>query len=409
MPSFIFKGRDQKGDPVQGILQGESSADVADQLIAKGVVPIDIQYEHPTAEKAKGSWLRILTYSPVTPVELMLFSRQMHTLAKSGIPILRALEGLEASAHSTSFAETLKSMRARLNEGVSLSVAMADYPKIFPPIYLSMVKMGEETGQLDTMFLRLYEYQLFEKEMKARVRSTLNYPAFVVAAMALAIVIVNLFVIPTFAKVFEGFNAELPMMTQVLLTFSDWMVSYWPMLLAGLVGMVWVFRIWTHYETGRYQWGKWKLHIPIAGEIILKIVLARFSRAMAMVYKSGIPIVQGLNIVSTMVGNDYLRERIQVMKRGVRSGDGLAQTAKDAEVFPPLVLQMIAVGEETGDVDGLMSDIAELYERDIDYEIKMLSERIEPILIISLGAMVFVLALGIFLPMWNLGGAIMGH
>ena len=409
MPSFVFKGRDQKGDPVQGILQGESSADVADQLIAKGVVPIEIQHEHPAEVKTKGFWLRMLTYSAATPMELMLFSRQMYTLVKSGIPILRALEGLEVSAHSTSFAETLKSMRARLNEGVSLSVAMADYPKIFPPIYLSMVKMGEETGQLDTMFLRLHEYQLFEKEMKARVRSTLNYPAFVVAAMALAIVIVNLFVIPTFAKVFEGFGAELPVMTQVLLTFSDWMVNYWPMLLAGLVGMVWMFRIWIHYETGRYQWGKWKLRIPIAGEIILKIVLARFSRAMAMVYKSGISIVQGLNIVSTMVGNDYLSERIQVMQRGVRSGDSLAQAAKDAEVFPPLVLQMIAVGEETGDVDGLMSDIAELYERDIDYEIKMLSERIEPILIISLGAMVFVLALGIFLPMWNLGSAMMGH
>ena len=409
MPVFAYKGRSSRGDLVQGTLEGLDSGVIADQLLNTGITPTEIKQTSQAARSGTNPeislWKRLTMENKVDVMELMLFSRQMYTLLKAGVPIMRALAGLQESSRNPVFTAMLQDMRESLDSGRELSVAMRRHPKVFSPFYLSMVQVGEMTGMLDITFLRLYEHLEFEKDMKERIKSAVRYPMFVLIAMAIAIVIVNIFVIPAFAKVFAGFHTELPLMTRILMGFSDFMVQFWPVLLALLIGAGLAFRAWINTAEGRYKWDRNKFHIPIAGRIIMKATLARFARSLALSFKSGIPIVQGLNSVAMVVDNEFMRSRVEQMRDGVERGESILRTATTTGVFNPTVLQMIAVGEETGDMDGLMFEIAGMYEREVEYEIKTLSANIEPIMIVLLGGLVLVLALGIFLPMWDLGKA----
>jgi MSHA biogenesis protein MshG len=407
MPVFAYNGRNAQGDKVQGTLEGVESGDIAEQLFKLGISPIEIRPARSVSNVAHKVSLfeRFLREKKVEPLELMLFSRQMHTLLKAGVPIMRALAGLQESSHNPTFTAVLMDLRESLDSGRELSAALRRHPRIFSAFYVSMVQVGEMTGMLDETFMRLYDHLEFEKEMKERISSAMRYPLMVLAAMAIAIVIVNIFVIPSFAKVFAGFHTELPLMTRILMGFSNFMVGYWPLLLAMLIGAVVGFRSYINTVAGRYKWDKYKLEIPIAGKIIMKSTLARFARSLALAFKSGIPILQGLNVVAMVVDNEYMRSRIEQMRDGVERGESIMRTAVAAGVFNSTVLQMIAVGEETGDMDGLMFEIAGMYERDVEYEVKTLAQQIEPIMIVTLGILVLILALGIFLPMWDLGKA----
>lgn len=409
MAVFAYRGRNSSGELQQGTLEGEDSAAIADQLIKQGITPTEIKSSGKvTAVASSGASLwQSLNEKKVGTVELMLFSRQMHTLLKAGVPIMRALAGLQESAENPLMAATLQGLRESLDSGRELSSAMRLHPKVFSPFYVSMVQVGEMTGMLDETFMRLYGHLEFEKDMKERISSALRYPMMVMAAMAIAIVIVNIFVIPAFAKVFAGFHTELPLMTRMLMGFSSFMVNYWPLLLALLIGAIVGFRKYINTVDGRYRWDRFKLEIPIAGKIIKKSTLARFARSLALAFKSGIPILQGLSVVSLVVDNSFMRKCIEDMRDGVERGESVLRTAIAADVFNATVLQMIAVGEETGDMDGLMFEIAGMYERDVEYEVKTLAQQIEPIMIVSLGILVLILALGIFLPMWDLGKAAM--
>ena len=410
MPIFDYKGRSSRGgELVQGSLEGADSGVIADQLMNTGIIPTEIRLSRNTrTTKAEGQqtlWQRLSQKQTVDPLELMLFSRQMYTLLKSGVPIMRALAGLQESSQNPVFSAMLQDLRESLDSGRELSTAMRRHPKIFSPFYLSMVQVGEMTGMLDQTFLRLYEHLEFEKDMRERIKGAVRYPMFVVIAMAIALVIVNIFVIPAFAKVFEGFHTELPLMTKILMGFSNFMVTSWPLLLAGLIGAVVGFRAWINTVDGRYKWDRYKFKLPIAGKIIFKGTLARFARSLALSFKSGIPIVQALNTVGMVVDNEYMRGKIEQMRDGVERGESILRTAHATGVVNPVVLQMIAVGEEAGDLDGLMFEVAGMYEREVEYEVKTLSAQIEPIMIVALGGLVLVLALGIFLPMWDLGKA----
>ncbi len=407
MPVFSYKGRSARGELLQGTLEGTDSGAIADQLLNTGVTPTEIKLSQAVRAQAEGPslWQRLSQNRKVDPIELMLFSRQMYTLLKAGVPIMRALAGLQESSQNPAFIAMLQDLRESLDAGRELSTAMRRHPKIFSPFYLSMVQVGEMTGMLDQTFLRLYEHLEFERDMRERIKSALRYPTFVIAAMAIAIVIVNLFVIPAFAKVFEGFHADLPWMTRLLMGFSNFMLVSWPILLALLVGSVIAFRAWIDTADGRYKWDRYKFRLPIAGQIIMKATLARFARSLALSFKSGVPIVQALNTVGMVVDNEYMRSKIDQMRDGVERGESILRTATTTGVFNPTVLQMIAVGEETGDMDGLMFEVAAMYEREVEYEVKNLSAQIEPIMIVALGGLVLILALGIFLPMWDLGKA----
>ena len=409
MPFFAYKGRNARGELMQGVLEAADSGAVADQLFNTGVTPIEIVVTKKAVTGNDEAWWVKLFEKKVTSMDVQLFSRQLYTLLKSGVPIMRGLAGLQESAVSKSFGKVIKDLRESLDSGRELSAAMRRHPAVFSPFYLSMVRVGEMTGQLEEVFLRLFDHLEFDRDMRQRVKSATRYPTFVVFAMVAAMVVVNMFVIPAFVGVFASFHAELPLMTRILIGTSNFTVRYWPVMAAAAAGAFWGFRAWVGTAAGLYKWDKFKLSIPVAGKIVLKATMARFARSFALSSRSGVPIVQALTVVSQTVDNSYLCARVEQMRDGVERGDSILRTAAAAGVFTPVVLQMIAVGEESGSIDDLMDEIALMYEREVDYELKTLSAQIEPILITFLGIMVLVLALGIFLPIWDLGKAALHH
>ncbi|QJD92887.1 type II secretion system F family protein [Duganella dendranthematis] len=408
MPFFAYKGRNARGELMQGVLEAADSGAVADQLFNTGVTPVEISVTNKKVADGDSWWAKLLE-KKVTSMDVQLFSRQMYTLLKSGVPIMRGLAGLQESAVSKSFGKVIKDLRESLDSGRELSAAMRRHPTVFTPFYLSMVRVGEMTGRLEEVFLRLFDHLEFDRDMRERVKTALRYPSFVVFAMVAAMVVVNIFVIPAFVGVFSKFGAELPLMTRILIATSNFTVRYWPVMAVALVAAVWGFRMWVGTAKGLYQWDKFKLKIPVAGKIILKATLARFARSFSLSSRSGVPIVQALSVVAQTVDNAYLTARVEQMRDGVERGESILRTATATNVFTPIVLQMIAVGEESGSLDELMDEIAQMYEREVDYELKTLSSQIEPILIVFLGIMVLVLALGIFLPIWDLGKAALHH
>lgn len=401
MPFFYYTGRDTGGSLVKGVLESTDSSALVNLLLASNITPIDISEKAKAAPAAAKSGS--IFKDKIETIDVMLFSRQMYTLLKAGIPIMKALGGLQASTQNKAFAEVIGDLRVSLDSGRELSAALREHPKVFNNFYVNMVRVGETTGMLDQIFLRLFDYIEFERFMRDQIKAALRYPTFVVIAMIVAIAIVNVFVIPAFAKVFESMHAELPPLTTLLLNLSNFTIHYWPYLLVSIIVLVYGFKQFISSPEGRYKWHRFILTTPIAGKIVHKGTMARFARSFALATKNGVPITQALNLVSQTVDNDYIGQKIDDMRMGVERGETILRTANNSGVFNPLVLQMIAVGEESGSLDDLMQEIADMYQRDVEYEIKTLGAQIEPILIIFLGIMVLLLALGIFLPIWDLG------
>ena len=403
MPSFAYQGRNAGGQLIEGVLESTDSGAVVDVLRGMGLTPVDIKEAQGKALKSTSGMNVTLFKQKITHIDLLLFSRQMHTLLKSGVPIMRALNGLQEAAINPEMKRVIGEIRESLEGGRELSHALARHPRVFSPFYLSMIRVGEATGLLEEIFYRLFEHLEFERYMREQVKTALRYPMFVMIAMAVAIVIVNIFVIPAFAKVFAGFGAELPLMTRILLGFSEFMVAYWPLMLAVVAGCVIAFRSWVGTTVGRYIWDRTTLKIPIAGKILHKAALSRFSRSFSLGIRSGVPVMQALSNSAQTVDNSYVSRCIEGMRENVERGESLLRATISAGIFTPIVMQMVAVGEESGAVDDMMDEIGDMYRQEVEYELKTLGQQIEPILIVLLGVLVLILALGIFLPMWDLG------
>ncbi|MHB1053168.1 MAG: type II secretion system F family protein [Thiobacillus sp.] len=405
MQRFTYTGRSAAGEKAQGILEADSAADCASRLLQNGISPVSIR-ETALAERRDTHNVELGLFAPkVKPIDVQLFSRQLYTLMHAGVPILRSLAGLIESSGNIAFARVIQSLKESLEAGRDLSTAMRQHPQVFSPFYVAMVRVGEATGRLDEVFLQMFNHLEFERETRSRIKEALRYPSFVLIAMVAAITIINVFVIPAFAKVYAGMNAELPLMTKILIEASRLTLAYgWFILVVAIVAGV-GFRLWRASEAGRLIWDRFKLRIPLTGSIVLRSTLARFARTFALSLKSGIPAAQALSVVAEVTDNAWIASRIEQMRNGIERGESILRTAQTAAVFNSVVLQMIAVGEETGSIDDLMQEVADMYEREVDYEIKTLAARIEPLIIVAMGGIVLVLALGVFLPMWDLGKA----
>ena len=406
MAYFSYSGRNATGELVHGVLEGADSGAVATQLFGSGITPVEIGTARTSGDDGIGSLFARLTKRSVEPTELLLFSRQMYALLKAGVPIMRALAGLQESATNPAFREVLRDIRESLDNGRPLSTSM-QRTGVFSAFYVAMVYVGETTGKLEEIFLRLYNHLEFQEFMRNQVKSALRYPIFVMIAMMVAIVVINLFVIPAFAKVYAGFNAQLPLLTRMLIGFSEFMVATWWLQALILIAAIFGCRSYVNTESGRYKWDRMKMRIPVAGKIVLKATMARFARSLALAIRSGVPIVQGLTLVGQTVENAFVARQIDRMRDGVERGESVLRTASHAGIFTPVVLQMVMVGEESGALDDMMQEIADIYQREVEYELKTLGAQIEPILIIGLGILVLILALGVFLPIWDLGQAAM--
>ena len=409
MATFRYSGRNADGVKVAGIVDGNSAEAVASELLGQSITPLTIEAQNAVDADVFASIGEFLRRKHVDLDELIIFCRQMYSLAKAGVPIIRAIAGLGESNRNLYFREVLQKVRSDLEGGVSMAVALNAHPKVFGTLFVSMISVGENTGQLDQAFRQLASYLELERETRKRIKQATRYPLFVLSAMAVALTVINLFVIPAFSKVFAQFHAQLPLPTRILIATSQFFQDYWWLLALLLGASLYAFFKWIETEAGALKWDQIKLRLPIVGGIFERIALARFTRTFAMMYKAGVPLLQTLSINSASVGNKYIGQAILGMRESVERGEALTRSASASGLFTPLVLQMMAVGEETGALDDLFVEVADFYEQEVDYDLKQLADAIEPILIVAMGVMVLILALGVFLPMWELASAAKGR
>ena len=410
MPQFKYAGKSTQGGPQKGIIEAASAQAAAQALLSQNIVPLTIVESKKRSAENEGDGFDItrLFQQKVGLDEMIIFSRQMYSLLKAGIPIIRAIKGLSENASHKRFQEILKDIADQLEQGRSLSSSMAKYEKVFTRLTISVVVVGENTGKLDDVFLQLALYFEREQETRKRIKSALRYPTFVLIALAIAMFILNLFVVPVFTQMFERFDTELPIMTRVLIGTSNFFVNYWWLLIIVIVGGIFAVKQYVNSTNGRLKWDKFKLKLPVVGSIIERSLLSRYSRSFSMILRAGVPLTAGLSLTADAVDNAHMRKRIKEMRQGIEKGESLLRVSKNSELFSTLVLQMIAVGEETGRLEPLLEESADYYEREVDFDLKSLTAKIEPILIGFVAVMVLILALGIFTPMWNMMSAVKG-
>lgn len=401
MPQFKFQGRSNQGQVIGGQVEAATVDAVAAQLVGRGITPVKIE---PVTLGA--SYLRklnsLLGADKVQDVELVMFCRQMYTISKAGIPLTRGIRGLATSLRHESFRDVLNDVADRLETGLGLSRAMRYHPKVFNNLFVSMINVGESSGKLEEVFKQIGFYLERDEETRKRVKSALRYPSFVMIALVIAVAAINIWVIPAFAQLFSKFNAELPVVTKILIGMSNLFVNYWMHMLVILVAGVFGTMYYLRTEQGAFKWGQTRLRLPLVGELINRASMARYARSFALMLKAGVPLTQALSLCAAAIDNPYLSGKIIKIREGVERGESLLRTHLQAQMFTPLVMQMIAVGEESGQVEELLTEVAGFYEREVDYDLKTLTDRIEPLLIIVMAVFVTILALGIFLPMWSL-------
>lgn len=401
MAIFQFKGRNSDGRQVNGQVEAANSDAAVNQLLGRGITPVNIS--ELVVELSLGEKLeRATNMGRVDAVELIMFARQMYTISKSGIPLVKGLRGLSASLRNFTFQQALDDIVARLETGVELSTAMRFHPKIFSTLFVSLVSVGENSGRLDLVFKQLSEYMERDLITSKSIKTALRYPSFVLIAISIAMTIINIKVIPAFAGLFAQFGAQLPLPTRILIAISDFFVAYWLYMFVGIAALVAWFLHYIKTPEGSRWWGRKKLGIIIVGDIIERATLARYARSFGLMLAAGLPISNALELCARAIDNNYLGDKIRGIRAGIERGEGLYQTHLVSGMFTPLVLQMIAVGEESGQVDTLLAEVAEFYEREVEYDTKLLGDRIEPLMIVVMAGFVTVLALGIFLPMWDM-------
>lgn len=402
MDIFEYRGRNKRGEIMQGVIESSNAQVVASWMMDAGIAPIHIRVQ--SNNKSRPVWLRALMGGgSLKLIDLLWFTRQMATMVRAGVPMMQALAGIQKSTANPALVDVVREVRTDLEKGIPLSGAMAHHPEFFNEYYVSMVRVGEGSGQLEEIFKRLFVQLHFERSMNMKIRAALRYPSIVLIVIFIAIAIMALFVIPVFAKTYVRFQASLPPLTLLLLAISDFTVHYWWAVLA-IMGSAYIgFRLYIKWPNGRYKWDKFKLALPIVGKIIKKATLARFCRSFASASKSGVPLVQAFTLIARVVDNAFFEERILLMRDGVERGESILLVAQTAGIFTPLELQMISVGEDTGDIDGMLNQVADVYQEEVEYEVSQLNESIEPVLLAFMGILVLILMLGVFLPMWDLG------
>ncbi|MDP2166883.1 MAG: type II secretion system F family protein [Thermodesulfovibrionales bacterium] len=396
MPAFLYKVRDKNGELVTGIAHGDNQESVASELFGRGYTPVEVKLE----KEAKAG--RAELFGRLTPEDLIVFSRQFATLIKAGISFMRCLDTLHEQTKSRRLKEVITAIRRDVEAGTSFSEALSIHPRVFSPLYISMVKVGEEAGVLDDILERLASLLEHEAVTRARIKTATRYPMLVLAVLLIAFVFLTAFVVPKFAGIYGSAKVELPLATRVLIFLNIALTRYWMVIIGVVAGTVFLARGYIKTPSGRWNWDKLKLKAPILGPIVERAVMSRFARIFSTLYRSGIPMLHSLDIVSGTLGNVTIGRAVDIIKEDVREGKGLSQPMAKTGAFPPIVVQMVAVGEETGALDEMLIKVSDYYDLEVEYAIKNLSTTIEPILVFILAGAVLFLALGIFLPIWDI-------
>ena len=404
MATFRYTGRTSRGATVNGVLDAETPESLANHLFANGITPTDIRPAAGSQDVFQEIWQRLGGGRPKIS-DLILFSRQMFAVTQAGLPLLKGMQSLAASTPNVFLREALMRVIENLQAGRDLASSLSRHPEVFSRFYVSIVRVGEASGTLPIAFKRMYEYLGVEKRIRDKLSAAMRYPTTVVIAIAIAITVITIWVLPKFAPIFASLGDNLPMPTKILLGVSAFVSTYWYVIAAVVLASSIGFHLYVRSEEGRYRWDRFKLRIPVTGNIVVKATMARICRSFALALEAGVPMTQGLNLIARAAGNEYLSEGVLALRNGIERGESLTRTAQTSGLFTPLALQMITIGEETGSLGDMLIEVADFYEREVDYDLENLSAALEPFLIVAVGVMVLILALGVFLPLWDLAAS----
>ena len=398
MPNYRYKAYDRQGRAIEGQMQAENRKAVSLALTNQGFVPVAV------AETGKGKSLipADLFGGRVKLEEINVFTRQLWTMIRAGLPLQSSLVSLRDQIKNEKFKRIILELIKDLEAGSSFSMALSTHPKVFSPMYVNMIKAGEASGKLDDTLFHLAEAGQFEARTREKIKAATRYPIIAFCALVIAFLMLVTFVIPKFSSLFSQYKTELPLPTRILLGVNYVLRHDWLILLAALTGLVFLFRWSIGTARGRYQWNWFKIKVPVIGPLLFNLVMSRFAKVLSELLASGLPLLQTLELVSETVGNAVLEKEVLRLQQSVNEGKGMSETMKQGGFFSPMVVQMVAVGEQSGKMDELLGHIAAYYEDQADLMIKNLTTLIEPILIVFIGSMVLLLALGVFMPMWDL-------
>lgn len=395
--SYAYKVRDKSGNLVTGTLVADNERLVLERLREMGYTPLEV------GKEKKGLNLEInIRPAKIKLKEVAIFSRQFATMVNSGLPILRALSILSEQVSNKELAKTLVLVRNDVEQGASLSAAMAKFPKAFNDLYIAMVKSGETGGMLDDVLLRLADVLEREVHLRQKIKSAMTYPVAVVALVFLIMSAMLLFVVPQFKSIYSQLGGTLPLPTRLLLMASDGVKKYWYLVIVFSFISVFLFRRYKKTEAGRANLDAIKLKIPIFGTLFHKTALSRFSSTAGMLLRSGVPILQALDIVADTVNNKVMSRAVVDVQASVREGESIAKPLARHAVFPPMVVQMLAVGEETGQVDTMLDKVAKFYDQEVEASVDALTSLIEPLLIAIIGGCVGAAVIALYMPMFNI-------
>jgi type IV pilus assembly protein PilC len=403
MPLFEYKARDMKGELISGSMNAADAETVGSELGRMGHFPVTIKSAEADAGGGEGEKVDPLErFQKVSNKELVLFTRQMSTLFNAGIPVLGILVALQEQVSSKKFKKVVVQLQADIQGGLSLSEAMQNHPAVFDELYVSMISAGEAGGVMDELLNRLAGLMEREMENDAKVKGAMSYPKMVVSAMAIAVTVLMWKVVPIFVNMFDKAKIELPLATKILIASNKAFFDYWYLLIGGIALSIFIFKKYTATEMGRYQWDMFMIKVPIMGPIVLRSSMAKFARVFGTLQAGGVSILEILSVTARVVDNVVISSIIRGLRDSVQEGTGLAAPLKQSGLIPPLVIQMIAAGEESGALDAMLEKVADYYDEEVDHAVKNLSSMIEPILLLCMAGLVLFLALAIFMPMWDM-------
>jgi type IV pilus assembly protein PilC len=396
--TYAYRVRDRQGKLVTGTLVADSEPLVLSRLQEMGYVPIQV------TERKESVLGREFSLRPghVKLKDLAVFSRQFATMVNSGLPILRALAILAQQIESKSLANVVGEVRVEVERGSSLSAAMAKHPKAFNNLYVAMVRSGETGGVLDSVLLRLADQLEREVELRRRIKSAMTYPVVVLFLVTMILAAMLLFIVPQFKTIYAELQGTLPLPTRILLAVSDAVRHYWYIVLLVVVALVIVLRRYKKTERGRAQVDAFKLRVPVFGSLFHKVALSRFSSTLSILLRSGVPVLQALDIVSETVNNKVLTRAVMDVQSSVKEGESISRPLGKHKVFPPMVVHMLSVGEETGAVDSMLEKVAEFYDAEVTAQVDALTSLIEPLMIAVIGGAVGLAVIALYLPMFNI-------
>jgi type IV pilus assembly protein PilC len=397
--TFAYKVRDRGGRLVSGTLEADSQAAVSTKLRQMGFAPILIE-EHKTS-MAKME-IKLPWGGKVKQKDLAVFSRQFATMINSGLSLLRSLNILSEQTENPNFARVIAEVRSDVEKGMSLSQAVAKHPKVFKRLYVAMIRAGEIGGVLDSVLLRLAENLEKDLTLRQKIKSAMTYPAVVFCLVILIMIGMLIFVVPTFKNLYRDLGGDLPLPTRVLVALSDKAKQFWYIGATLMIGSFVGLRRWVNTEKGRGRWDALKLRAPIFGQLVHKSALSRFSRTLSVLMRSGVPILQSLEIVQETVNNVVVSNAVRDVAASVKEGESIAKPLERHAIFPPMVVQMIAVGEETGALDTMLAKISDFYDQEVEATVEALTSLIEPVLIAVMGVVVGGMVVALYMPMFNI-------